>query len=458
MIRITRWLVLPLVVATTGFARGSWSFPALSPSQEAVLTYDAGLEAVRNSIREGRFSQAEAQLKDLLARFPNNPELLSLLGRVLFWQRKYDEAKKTYADALRLRDDESLREELERVNVAQTLLEADVLLEQGRTREAESRLVDLFSSGKEQYESGYRLGMLYLKKREYTKAKDIFNRLRLLFPTDTGFSGLYLESLIVAGELDTAQRELNLLPVQTRIELEMTRPDLFYRLSKNFVKLGASAARYDRNRGNEHELRIDVAQRVGTLPCVVSLARINRYGLQDSQIGVEVYSPVGEKSRNWGYLAFAFSPGADFLPNLTLGGEITRGFANFDLSFGYRRMAFAGTYVDLLIPRVTAYLPQGFSLNEQVYVLLKQNSISLLSTLHYEPHHKFRAFISLGAGRVSERLRSREDLKNVKSFSAKVGLEYRFLRHWGVGLDMFYEERKNLYRQDGIAIYTKAWW
>lgn len=433
------------------------SQPTLSATRQ-VLDYDSGLAVVRQSIREGSFPQAEVQLRSLLSRYPRNPELMLLLAKVLFWQNKYEEAKTTYTELLLFQDDESLRQELAKVELAEILHKADLCIKKGRTKDAEALLLGLFSSGKERYESGYRLGILYIKEREYGKALETFYALRLLFPNDLGFAALYLETLLLSGDIAAAKRELKAFPPETQAHLETKREDLFYRIKRNFLKIGVASFQYGRDRPAERELRLDLAQRVGRVPLVLSLARVRRFGLFDRQLGLEIYSPFGEKTKNWGYLWLAVSPDAVFLPKVAFGGEISMGLRGADLSLGFRRLMFSNHAVDLVIPGATIYFPKGFSLNEKVYLVPQHGSASLLSTVHYEPNHKIRMFLSMLTGNVSERLASREDVKEIRTFATRMGLEYRLHPVASLGIEAFREERKNLYRQRGVVFFTRAWW
>jgi len=79
---------------------------------EGFSEYDTGIETVKNYIREGNLVDAEGVLRKMLKQYPDNIELISILARILFWQKRYDKSIEEYNRALRLRDDESLRKEL----------------------------------------------------------------------------------------------------------------------------------------------------------------------------------------------------------------------------------------------------------------------------------------------------------------------------------------------------------
>jgi tetratricopeptide (TPR) repeat protein len=237
-----------------------------------LLSYDAGIDAVKQYIKNEEFRKAEVTLEGMLQRYPDNIELLTILARILFWQKRYDESLDEYAKALNLQNDESVREEKEKVKVAKMIHEVDALIERGETHQAEAALISLFESQRAQYDSGYRLGMLYIKEREYDKAVEIFRRLMILFPEDRGFAALYIESLILNGDITKAGAELNALPEDFKAYLSREREDLFYRVRRNYFNIIGSFFAYTGNYENEHDASLEnsgtdiCAQCVGCVP------------------------------------------------------------------------------------------------------------------------------------------------------------------------------------------------
>jgi len=91
--------------------------PALSFAAEP-LKYDAGIELVKEQIKAKDYKAAEETLLGLLQRYPENSEILAMLGRVLFWQDRHDESIDAFNRSLAAREDASVKEELRRVKRA----------------------------------------------------------------------------------------------------------------------------------------------------------------------------------------------------------------------------------------------------------------------------------------------------------------------------------------------------
>lgn len=425
----------------------------------SIHSYDTGIDMVKKAISSNNFPQAELILRNMLKKYPYNHELLSILARVLFWQKRYDESIEVFNRALQLKPDESLKEELEKVRIAKILNESSHLLEKGNIKEAKERFAELFETKKEEYESGYNIGMIYIKEREYEKAMEMFKYLQSKFPDDIGFKALYIESLILNRDLKRAKNELFSLTEEERNYLSIKRPDLFYRVKKNYLKVSGSWYDFvEEGRSSEHETSLEISQRINNFTFVLNSLYATRYGLHDKQITIDVYSNIGEKSKRWGFLSLSISPDAEFLPKTSFGGEIYQAYENSEVFLGYRHMSFKDTSVDILMPGIIIYLPYNLSLNERLYLVPKNGGYSLLSTLHYEPNHKIRAFYSIAIGKAVDRISVLQDIQKISTITNRVGLELRISPDLSIGSEFYHEFRENMYTKYGLTIFSRIWW
>jgi YaiO family outer membrane protein len=420
--------------------------------------YESGYRLGMLYIRDKEYDSAIGLFTKMTEFYPDNREVLTMLAYVLFWQGKYDESIEVYQSILELADDDSVRKEIEKVVVAKLLHDTDSLVAEGKTGDARKVLEVLFEGGKEPYESGYRLGMLYIRERKYEKAKELFQQLKMLYPEDSGFIALSIESFILNGDIAEAQKELYFLTGDMREALVQEREDLFYRVKRNYLRVSGGIFNYSGDYKTERDFLIDIAQRIHEFTFVFHGALINRYGLQNSQVGLDIYSKLGERTKRWGYVSVFVSPDATFLPKLSWGGEIYQGYKDYEFSIGYRRMNFKEVSADIFIPGVTYYMPNGLSINERLYYVPTNGSLSLLSTLHFEPNHRFRGFYSMGIGQSSERVGSIQDLRKVFTFSNRLGTEYRYAPSVSIGAEASYEYRKDFYTTYGMILFSRYWW
>lgn len=425
----------------------------------SILSYDTGIDMVKKAISSNNFPQAELILREMLKKYPDNQELLSILARVLFWQKKYNESIEVLDRALQLRYDESLKEELEKVEIAKILNESTQLLKKGNIKQAKERFTELFETKREQYESGYNLGMIYIREKEYEKAVEMFKYLRSEFPDDMGFKALYIESLILNRELKKAKNELFSLTEEEKNYISRERPDLYYRVKKNYLKISGSWYNFlEEGRSSEQETYLEISQRINNFTFVLNTLYVTRYGLHDKQITLDVYSNLGEKSKRWGFLSLSISPDAQFLPKTSFGGEIYQAYRNSEISMGYRHMSFKDTSVDILIPGIIIYLPFNLSLNEKLYLVPRNGAFSILSTLHYEPNHKIRTFYSIAVGKTVDRIGVLQDTQKITTIVNRLGFEWRISPDFSMGSELSHEFRKDLYTKQGLTIFSRIWW
>ena len=420
--------------------------------------YAAGYKLGLLYMRQKDFSRAEEMFRELSRLYPGNADVLSLLAQVLFWQKKYDESLETYRQVLLIGGNGQIREEMEKVLLAKTSDRVDLLIAEGRNEEARQMLEKLFSEETLLRETGYKLGMLYIREREYEKAVTVFQKLAALFPDDPDLRALQVEALILNGNVGLASHALEGLADDMRDNLRQSREDLYYRVRRNYLKFSGGQWNLSGRPEDEREISMQISQRIQDRTFVFAADNISRYGSHDTQWRLEMYSKLGEKTPTWGYLSFSYSPDADFLPKTTFGGELYYGTGKLELSAGYTRMNFELEPADIFTAGITGYLPYGLSLNEKLYFVPENQSYTLVSTIYYEPNHLFRGYYSFGFGDASEHIVSIEDLLKFRTLSNRVGAEYRFLASSSIGFELSYEERKTLYNRYGGNIFTRYWW
>jgi YaiO family outer membrane protein len=425
---------------------------------EDVIDYDTGIEKAAAYIRQGDLQRAENTVASLLRRYPDNRELLTMMARLHFWQKRYDESLRLYDQLAGRAVDEALVKERERVANAKALSEADAQTARGDVDNAEKILRGIYESGNEQYESGRRLGMLYVGQRDYAKACGIFRELVTLYPDDLDLRGLLIDSLILKGELSKARNEFHALPQDKKARLSAERDDLLFRLNRNYVKLLGSFYEYTSGFSEEKWISLEVSQRIRALTLVIAAADVHRFGLRDSQLGLEVYLPLGENAKRWGYLSVSTSPDHEFLPETTLGCEVYQGYRGVEFSLGYRRMNFTDASVDIIMPGLMIYLSRGFTLSEKLYLVPEDWTFTLVSTLHYEPHHRLKGFFSMAVGNAAEVITSLQDTQKVATLGGTLGGEYRWSPTWSAGVELSGEYRDDLYSKYGLLLFTRFWW
>jgi len=422
-----------------------------------TLNYDEAIEKVKEYIKKEDFKRAEELLKNLNIDYLNNPETLFLLGKVLFWQKKYYESLLILKQAYHVSNIKSIEKEIEIVEIAIKLQEAEELEKNGRVEEAKKIYLEMFKNDKDRYESGYRLGMIYFKEKDYTKAEEIFEKLINLYPEDIGFKELYVESLILNRKYEKAKTFLFSQPEEVKEKIKQKREDLFCRVYANYIKI--SSAFYSLSpstRQSEKEYSIEISQKFNDLSFVMNFSEIKRYGLEDKQIHLDVYSILGRKT--WGYLSFYYSPDAEFLPQTAYGGEIFQGYKNFEFSLGYTRMNFKNEKVDIFYPGFIIYLPYNFVIEEKLYYVPKTGGFSLVNSLSYNPMCKVWLKYSVGIGTSAEKIGAYNDIKKYNTYFHKFEGELPLKNNLSAGLEALFEHREGLYNKKGVNLFLKYWW
>lgn len=453
--------------------------------------YDAGVKLAGLQSRSGNFEEAARIYAALMQEYPDQPEfpflyakalinlnrpdealhvlngikngydarLYALRGRIFFIRRQLGRARDEYARALRLTNVPDVIAEMNEVEAALRFEQAERLVAGGKYRLAEPMLRSMADAGAYPYESRLLIGRIHLAEREYERAAGHYRLLHEDYPSDYDLTALYVESLILAGRGCEGGDVLSSLDPQSRDLLKQEREDLFYRVNANWFKLSGGVFGYSNGSGDETGVAATLSQRYKGWTFVGTASETNRFGSTDPQFGLDIYVGKGERSKLWGMLSFSVSPDASFLPLTTFGGELSRGYGDFEFSAGYNRLNFKGNGVNIVTAGLLWYIPKTtLSLNEKVYAVPENGTATFVTTLHWEPDHRFRSFIAAGAGNSAEKITTAREAARYASYSVRAGAEYRFTPCYSIGAEGSFESRRGLYDRSGGTVYARYWW
>ena len=450
--------------------------------------YESGMRLARLYQKQGEFGRAAVILGELRKDFPADKDLMlahldALLaagdlpsverelapladdrspqvslrrGRLMYRLKRYDEAVKAFraaGDTL----EPTVRKEREAAENALALNNAQALMRAGKQQQAVALWDELYTSDRERYESGYQLGMAYLRQRNFAQAREHFTCMSDEFPKDPGLFALAVESNLLARDVEKAAAMVHDASPDRTGYLRQVREDLLYRVRPNFAKISGLVAGYDNGISTGRELALTISQRIAPATVVMNAATIHRYGTDDAEFGAEVTSPL-RNSPFYGTLGFTYSPDARFLPRTTFRGEGTYVHNGLEYSLGYTRMNFDNDGVNIVVLGVLDYLKPALSLNERLYVVPDKGTFSLLSTLNYEPTHRLRCYYSLGLDTASETIRERNAVDRYFTVTNRLGIEYRPIAWLSGGSELFEEYRNGLYNRYGIQLFVRYWW
>lgn len=433
---------------------------------------------------QGRFDEAVAAYQEILTRHPVDIDVRVALARVRSWQRQWAESERLYRAVL----DEDAKNVEARRGLADTLAwsgrpaEALPLYEAvySDTNEAEleqrihtlrsdleaAALADLRAS----LDGQVTRARQHAWHQNFTEAERMYRSILSQEPShleakqglaDTLYwSGRYADALHLYEEVYGATNDPALLPrieaVQTELQLSARAPVTkgIVLPFRDYLKVGYSHYTYTNNVPNERDWVIEAAKPIGDLTLVGRVEPLNRFGLHDTPVSGELYSPLW--ARAWGYIGASGAVDAKFVPSWSLGGEVFQGLgglspkiSSFEISLGYRHLSYKTADIELLMPGLTIYLPWNFWLSEKIYYVPEQGSITLSSQLTWRPTDRVQLFASGGFGTAGERIVAVQDFTRVESRIIQGGAIFPIAERWSGELSGYYEDRGALYVRRG---------
>jgi YaiO family outer membrane protein len=347
---------------------------------------------------QGEYDEAISLYRDILTRHPSDLDVRTALARVLSWQKRFDEARAIY--------DEVLREDPKNFDARKG--RADVAFWRGDRTEALGLYESIFAE---------------------TKDPEVQRQIQS-----------------VKAELVTSLR--------ARIGQGLAGLRLPYR---DYAKVGYGHYSYTNNQPDERALLFEVAKPIGDQTLVVRVEPINRFGLHDTPVSAEYYSPLWQRA--WGYVAAQGTMNPNFAPNYSFVGEVAQGLgvvhsslAPFEVSFGYRRLNYKKDDIDLLLPGLTMYLPFNLWLTERVYFIPNTGAITLSSQLTWRPTDRLQFFASGSFGTSGERIVATQDFTRVASHTIQWGVMFPITDRFSAEAVGYYEDRGFLYVRRGGSL------
>ncbi|GAB5524661.1 MAG: protein arginine N-methyltransferase [Roseivirga sp.] len=130
---------------------------------DAMQAQQQLMQAIR-TYQTGDLIKAENELKSLLNNFPKSDQIMSVLGAVLFGQKKYKEAYRQYKDALKINANNP--------DAAMGIASAEHA--RGNTENAISLMKKALDNFPKRIEAHFNLGTFYIDQDEMEKAKACF--------------------------------------------------------------------------------------------------------------------------------------------------------------------------------------------------------------------------------------------------------------------------------------------
>ena len=162
--------------------------PRYEAKRSKFFTYELGMRLAQLYIKRKEYEKAEKIYRELSRRYPDSREVRLQLARVLFWQGKYRESLKIYRELEKL--DPSLADERRKVEVKMILEKVDRLEKEGKLKEAIELLKKLYEEEKN-YDTGMRLGRLYIRTGRREEARRVFAYLMEKYPQDREIREIY---------------------------------------------------------------------------------------------------------------------------------------------------------------------------------------------------------------------------------------------------------------------------
>lgn len=439
---------------------------AEATARNAAETLDKQVVAARELSWKGQYDGAIAGYRAVLNQDPQQMDAMRGLADVLGWSGRTAEALPLYEAVYGATQDAEVAQRIAAVKAE--LAEAEKIQTQAQAESAtraaaEAREKNVVAarelSWKGQYDeaiAGYR-GVL-AQDPQHLEAKQGL--------ADTYYwSGRYAEALALYQEVYAATSDPALpgriQAVKTELNVSIRAPirragDGLMLPYRDYLKLGYSHYTYTNGFPDERNFLIEAAKPIGNMTLVGRIEPLNRFGLHDTPLSAELYSPLWRGA--WGYIAGSGAFDASFVPVWSAGSEVFQNLgvvvpalSFLEASMGYKRMEFKTAGIDLLTPGLTIFLPWNLWLTEKISYVPAQGAMTLSSQLTWRPQDRWQFYVSGAYGTAGERIRAVQDFTRITSTIWQAGATFPITARFSGELSGYYEDRGFLYIRRGLT-------
>jgi hypothetical protein len=218
---------------------------------------------------------------------------------------------------------------------------------------------------------------------------------------------------------------------------------------------------YTNNIPSENNIRLTEATKINDQTIVFNYLNSHKYGFNDNQYGIDLYSKLGEKDdKMYGYISFLISPEHNFLAKDVYSATIYKGFNfnNTEINLAIKRMEFYTDNVSLLTFGFnTDIIDPKFILKEDVTYLPKNQKASFFTSFSYNNWNTFKLSYAYEFGNSIENL-GFQGLKNVNHSQHIIDFNYKFSEHIIGDLMFNHTNYETLYIQHGMITSLSYIW
>jgi YaiO family outer membrane protein len=366
-----------------------------------------------------QWEKALSLLNRMLEMYPQNLDLLLFRSRVYAWKGEYAAAKEGFSGVL----------ELDPHNREAMIGKAEIASWEKKFREARETYQHILEVYPGDPDVHYRIGRVYLWEGDYANARKYIQKAVDLEPENSE----YIRALKNAHPEFSHKYELRL-----QYQHESFSDDRGNYLDHHFI------------------FSMNVSPDIGSVHLKYNQTR--RYGIQDSQFGIELYPHLWPKA--YGYVDIGFSPDAIHYPRSSYSGEVYQSlFRGAEISLGYRRMNFANEAVPIYLGSVGYYIGSFYPFLRCYYTPEDegQNFSWLVNVRRYFTKD---SYLALGYGRGSRPfdIITIEDARVRKSWIFLAEWDWCFLKRIHLKIQYTHRNEESGPTRNGLFVATGYRW
>ncbi len=416
----------------------------------AKATLGEHIVKAREQAWANRYDEAIQQYQAVLRQDPQNLDAKQGLADTLSWSRRTNEALPLYEEVYRDTQDPEVAQRIAALKSEQAAAVSRATLGEQVVKARQKAWGERYDEAILEYRAVLSQDPTNLEAKQGL--------------ADTYYwSSRYADALVLYQEVyaETKDAELPARIEAVRSELALSARAPVTRAGagiaipfRDYLKFGYSHYTYTNKFPDERNVLIEAAKPLGDMTLVGRIEPLNRFGLHDTPVSGELYSPLWAGA--WGYVGGSAALDAKFVPSWSLGGELFQGLGLLspslrwlEASIGYKRMEFKTAGIDLLSPGLTLYTPWNVWLTEKISYVPNQGSISLSSQLTWRPQDRLQFFVSGTYGTSGERIVAVQDFTRIKSIIWQAGAIFPISERLSGELSGYYEDRGFLYVRRG---------
>ena len=228
---------------------------------------------------------------------------------------------------------------------------------------------------------------------------------------------------------------------------------------RHMIGVGVTKSMYSIDRQRDESFYIEGVFPISQYTLYAKLEQTHRYGKEDIRLLGELYPKLPKPF--WGYISFSMTPEADFYSTYSLGWHQYYDIDKWEFGLGYDYSNYTADSTGIWSGEYSYTIDADLTIGQVLYYVPTNSSWAVINRIKYAKSNHTSWSVEYAISHSNEKIENSSIFSGTDSDKLKVSTETAIndTIHMGLDLSFKYFEGKNIkYNQQSIGIFIRNYW